>query len=314
MRFLLTLIIILLPITLTSIKMVINQNTKIASLLKQHPDALEAIISLSARFEKLRNPILRRIMAGRTSIAMAAKMGGCSVEDFFNRLSPLGFKADQSVPESNEKNGESKNFSDLFPGLVTDLDVRPLIETGKDPLNSILNSVNQLPAGHALKIINSFEPVPLVMMLEKKGFRSSVYHINDNLVETYFYRESPGTTPLTPESFKASQGVEGNKKNPGGTAANTRTAPIDQDGFHSIIEQYRGRFVTIDVREMEMPQPMMTILESLENLPEESALFVHHKRIPVFLLPELEERNFDYRANEISEGNVELIIFRKGKG
>ncbi len=63
----------------------INANTKIAYLLKQHPDALEAIISISPKFNKLKNPLLRKLMAGRTSISMASKIGGCTVNDFFEK-------------------------------------------------------------------------------------------------------------------------------------------------------------------------------------------------------------------------------------
>ena len=59
--------------------MMINANTKIAAILKQHPAALDAVIAVSSKFEKLRNPILRKVMAGRTSLAMAAKVGGCTV-------------------------------------------------------------------------------------------------------------------------------------------------------------------------------------------------------------------------------------------
>lgn len=295
--------------------MVINQNTKIASLLKQHPDALETIISLSSRFEKLRNPILRKIMAGRTSIAMAAKMGGCTVEDFFTRLSPLGFRADKSVSEEKGTSRDENNFGEIFSGPVTELDVRPIIATGKDPLNSILNSINQLAPGHALKIINTFEPVPLVIMLEKKGFKSSVYHIHDDMVETYFYRELPGEEITAGEpGVKQYAKAAGSEKIEDAAARVVKAAtPVnDREDFQNVLELYKGKMTTVDVREMEMPQPMMTILEALDKLPEDTALFVHHKRIPVFLLPELADRNFDYRANEISDGNVELIIFRKG--
>ena len=59
-----------------------------------------------------------------------------------------------------------------------------------------------------------------------------------------------------------------------------------------------------------MPMPMLTILDELEHLPENMALFVYHKRIPVFLLPELQERKYDYRIKEISDGNVNLLIFK----
>jgi len=77
--------------------MTINANTKIAAILKQHPDALDAIVSISPKFEKLRNPLLRKIMAGRTSLAMASKIGGCSVNDFFVKLQPLGFEIDSTA-------------------------------------------------------------------------------------------------------------------------------------------------------------------------------------------------------------------------
>lgn len=56
---------------------------------------------------------------------------------------------------------------------------------------------------------------------------------------------------------------------------------------------------------------MMTILEKLEQLPKDKALFVYHKRIPVFLLPELKDRNFEYRINEISDADVHLLIFKE---
>ena len=83
--------------------MLINEQTKIAALLKHHPDALEKIISLSSDFKKLRNPLLRKLMAGRTSIAMASKIGGCLPEDFFKILAPLGFEKDKTEIVNTEK-------------------------------------------------------------------------------------------------------------------------------------------------------------------------------------------------------------------
>ncbi|MBK7558869.1 MAG: DUF1858 domain-containing protein [Chitinophagaceae bacterium] len=70
----------------------INANTKIASLIRLHPDALETIVSISPKFTKLRNPILRKVIAGRTSISMASRIGGCSVEDFFKSCSHWDLK------------------------------------------------------------------------------------------------------------------------------------------------------------------------------------------------------------------------------
>ena len=66
--------------------MTINAHTKIAHILKQNAQALDALISISPKFEKLRNPLLRKVMAGRTTLAAASKLGGCSMEDFFKKL------------------------------------------------------------------------------------------------------------------------------------------------------------------------------------------------------------------------------------
>ena len=66
----------------------------------------------------------------------------------------------------------------------------------------------------------------------------------------------------------------------------------------------------LDVRQLQMPLPMQKILEALDELPVGRALFVYHKRVPVFLLPELVDRKLDYRIKEIREGEVHLIIFK----
>ena len=77
-----------------------------------------------------------------------------------------------------------------------------------------------------------------------------------------------------------------------------------------MLKHYEEKTQSVDVRHLEMPQPMMTILEAIEKLPEDNALFVYHKRIPVFLLPELREREFDYRIKEIAPNEVRLLIFK----
>lgn len=112
--------------------MIINANTKIAKILKQNPEALEAIISINPKFEKLRNPILRKLMAARTSIGMASKIGGFSVEKFFEKLRPLGFEADRNtLEETKEKPKLPAFFNSLKPEQIIDLDVRPIIDAGE---------------------------------------------------------------------------------------------------------------------------------------------------------------------------------------
>lgn len=269
--------------------MTINAHTKIASLLKHNGDALEAIVSISPKFIKLRNPLLRKVIAGRTSIAMASKLGGCSVDDFFNKLQPLGFEIDKTadaIDKPEEMLPLPEFMKNIHADKITDLDVRPVIESGKDPLNIILQQVKALETGFVLKVINSFEPTPLMHLLGKQGFESYAEKISDDLVFTYFYKRSH-----KPLQFE-----------------NKVTA--DSEGWDEILNRFNGKLETIDVRSLEMPLPMHTILEALDVLSSDKALFVYHKRIPVFLLPELEERNFSYRIKEISEAEVQLLIYK----
>lgn len=266
--------------------MTINANTKIAKILKQNPDALEVIISIDSKFEKLRNPLLRKLMAARTSIGMASKIGGFSVEKFFEKLAPLGFEIDrEAAAENKEKPKLPAFFNSIKPEQITEYDVRPIIEAGQDPLTSIVDKVKSIPQGGVLKIINSFEPTPLISLLKKQGFESYVDSIGDQLVETYFYKT-------------------------GDTAVQINAGENLAEGWDELSEKYSGKMETIDVRSLEMPGPMLTILDAIEKLPSGKALFVHHKRIPVFLLPELKERKFDYRIKEIAENEVHLLIFK----
>lgn len=267
--------------------MIINVNTKISKILKQNPDALEAIISINPKFEKLRNPLLRKLMAARTSLGMASKIGGVTTDKFFEKLEPLGFEPDtETTQESNTEISKLPAFlSSVQPDQIINFDVRPIIEEGKDPLTSITAKVKSLPTGGVLKIINSFEPTPLIVLLEKQGFKSFVDPVEDQLVETYFFKEKEG-------SVKIGEKV------------------TNDEGWDELMKHFEGKLETVDVRLLEMPQPMMTILESIEKLPAESALYVYHKRIPVFLLPELKERKFDYRIKEEAPNEVRLLIFK----
>ena len=268
--------------------MIINVETKIAKILKQNPAALEAIISITPKFEKLRNPLLRKLMAGRTSIGMASKISGCNVDEFFKKLAPLGFEiGDASSTVKNEQKPPLPAFfNSLKPNQIIEFDVRPIIDADEDPLPLIVKKVKEIQQGQALKIINSFEPTPLLSLLKKQGFDSYVDIIDDHQVDTYFYRTGNAAVVINETESVA-------------------------EGWDDYIQKFTGKLQTIDVRQLEMPGPMMAILEALESLPPETALFVYHKRIPVFLLPELKEKKFDYRIKEIADNEVHLLIFKE---
>ncbi|MBS1490865.1 MAG: DUF2249 domain-containing protein [Bacteroidetes bacterium] len=265
----------------------INARTKIAAILKANPEALEAIVSISPHFKKLRNPVLRKILASRATLQMASKLGGCRVEDFFEKLRPLGFEIDE-MPSSQEHKNEGPPpafMNDLRLKQITELDVRPVMEAGQDPFKIISEKIKQLEPGQVLKLINSFEPVPLIELLAKQGIESHVEFADENCVVTYFN--------------KTSRSVPHNEK----------VAISNQSTWNETLHRFEGKLQYVDVRSLEMPLPMFTILDELTKLPTGYALFVYHKRVPVFLLPELQQRGFKYLILDISEAEVHLLIF-----
>jgi len=74
--------------------MKITAKTRISEILKHRPEALNLIADLSPKLAKLRNPILRKIMAPRATIEMACHISGLKPDDFFLALHKLGFEGE----------------------------------------------------------------------------------------------------------------------------------------------------------------------------------------------------------------------------
>lgn len=272
--------------------MKITAKTTIGAIIKHKPEALECLVTLSPRFSKLRNPLLRKMLAGRATVSMACEIGNCQPNDFFKVLQPLGFTFDQYT--LNNTNMESFQSSEKLKNLasleIVDLDVRPVLAGGTDPLHIILDKVNALEDNQALKIINTFKPAPLITLIGKKGFDHIVMSPAPGLIETYFFKPEGITfneEETTPESEK------------------------NTSDWHTFIERYREKTTRIDVRGLQAPQPMMLILEKLETMPEGEALLVQHEKIPVFLLPELHSMNYNYQIHEEDEHQVSILIYKE---
>lgn len=271
--------------------MKINGQTKISVLIKHDKDAIEAIASINPHFNKLKNPILRRVVAPRVTIEDAARIGKCEVNEILQKLSAIGFEIETISQLKEEKaiiKDNIKIMQAINSGKVKSLDVRPVLEEGTDPFKHIMDALKELPDGYALEVINSFEPTPLIKILNKKGYASYLI-TTDDIVRTYF--------------IKVAEAQE--EKHSIGLVFEVSMKELEYER-----EKYKGKCQEIDVREMEMPFPMVTILNKLENLQEDMALFIHHKKVPQYLLPELEERQFKTWIAEIEDGNVKMLIHK----
>ncbi|CAG0978265.1 hypothetical protein FLAV_01624 [Flavobacteriales bacterium] len=272
--------------------MKINKHSNIAKIIKHNKAAIEAIASINPHFNKLKNPVLRAVLAPRITIEDAAKVGKCKVSDFFEKLKPLGFEIEhEEISENINSNSSSHTIPTILKNAIEknkiyELDVRPSLAKGTDPFNLIMQRLKEVPDDTALKIINTFEPIPLIKILNHKGYFSFVETIN-NIVYTYFIKTNQ---PISDTTLK---GI---------------IKKVSTEEFETEKNKFLHKLKEIDVREMEMPMPMVSILSELEKLEKEETLFVHHKKVPQYLLSELEDRNYTVLILEIEEGNVTLLI------
>ncbi len=187
-------------------------------------------------------------------------------------------------------NTEYMSTTKNIKNLVS-LDVRPTLESGEDPFNIIMKAVKVLKEEETLQIINSFEPIPLIRKLESKGYESWTERPKEGEVHTFFKLNK---TKWVDDEIEAS--VKKSKKN-----------------FDEELAYFGDNIKKIDVRELEMPEPMVQILKEIETLKDGQALFVDHKKIPQFLLPELEVRNYDILFKEIDCNHTLLLIYKSDK-
>ena len=163
------------------------------------------------------------------------------------------------------------------------VDVRDDIRGGHEPFSRIMHVAGALQADEQLLLIAPFEPLPLIRVLEKKGFRHAVQSNKPGDWEVLFIRQSDA-----PPADAA----------PAATC-NGASAP----GSSEIVE--------VDARGLEPPQPLVKILESLAALPAGAELRAWTDRRPMHLYAQLEERGFAATTEEQPNGSFLTHIRRR---
>jgi uncharacterized protein (DUF2249 family) len=272
-------------------ELTINAETKISQLLEVDRDlVIKTLVQLNKKFAKLNNPIWRNLLIKRVNIAEACKISNTELVDFLWSMKQIGFQVSDESPLEDKVRLLTESFQE--PLSYFELDVRPLFVQGKDPLKEILASIKKLREGQGLKLINTFVPLPLIDMLADKGFSHRLEHQDSNTVVTYFSRTSIAAEEISSMPLTEAAG--------------------DEKQFDMLLAGFiKEKISYLDVRNLEMPKPMLAILEQTSNLNCGSALFVYHKKIPVYLLPELEKQGLSYCFKTIGPGDVNMLIYKK---
>lgn len=65
---------------------------------------------------------------------------------------------------------------------IVELDVRPLLRQGEEPFSAIMDTVGKLEAGDSFVLHATMKPVPLLKVLETKGYS----HVCEQLAEDHW--------------------------------------------------------------------------------------------------------------------------------
>lgn len=170
-----------------------------------------------------------------------------------------------------------------------ELDARPILRAGGEPFTAIMDAVRKLGPGQALRLLATFEPVPLYGVLAKKGFAHAAREIGGGDWEVVF----------TPTAALARPQGEAPARSTAGSPA--QSAWPEPSGY-------------LDNRELEPPEPLVRTLAAVEELQPGEVLSALLCREPVFLLPKLNERGHEWRGGFESDGKTYRLLVRKGAG
>ena len=62
----------------------------------------------------------------------------------------------------------------------------------------------------------------------------------------------------------------------------------------------------LDNRGLEPPTPMVRTLEALESLAQGDVLTIHNDRVPIYLLPQLQDLGVSYEVEELADGSARV--------
>lgn len=260
--------------------MAFTLKTKISVALKERPDLKEVLPAFHPAFKKLQNPILANTLTHLVTIADAAKIAGVDPEAMLTVMNIPG------VPDELPKKAENAVAADMPPwyksDLVKVLDVREQLAKGDDPFKEIIGATRELPTGGILDLIASFEPAPMIRVLQKQGWVSWVRWEGEACYVAFWFA--------------------GKRK----TADNAKDAAIDAERLDKNASGW-----TINVRGLEPPQPMVYVLRALEDEELVLPLTIKHQRVPSILYTHLEELGYQWTTSEHDEG-VDIVIERAG--
>lgn len=189
----------------------------------------------------------------------------------------------------NKQESRPQWLASMAADKIHEIDVRPVISSGTDPLKMIMEKFRSLHDGEVLCIVNSFTPYPLINMLANQSL-AYTEDARAGEIHTWFLKR--------PQARSAAS-------HPAGPGVRMDSAETFAAAVSAFLEEQIRR---IDVRALPAPGPMQAILRELASLPAGQALYVYHKKVPVYLLEEIQDQHYAVHILDHDHGDVRVLI------
>ena len=252
---------------------------RVAEIIAADPAVVDRLIAVNPAFALLRDPAnvekTGRLVTLRDAAAIAGVPVACLVAAA-NGEQHNPCAATGVAPDDDREPDWFEGFDETGADVV---DVRPVIAAGDCPFSAVTGLAAGIPPAGGLVIDAPFNPVPLRRVLADKGFATYAKQQAESHWRVWCRREQSASD-----------------KPAGGGPATWRNA----DGVH------------IDVRGMEAPGPLTSILGLIDGGGHDGVVVVHHNRQALFLFPELAERGWSWNQVPGEPGEVRLVL-RQGE-
>jgi uncharacterized protein (DUF2249 family) len=276
-------------VTAPRVQEAIKPSDRVSDVLARDESLVDVFVRHASHFEKLRSPMMRRVMAKLITVEQAARTAGVPADDLLRDLNlALGLPDPQGQTPAG--------LTPVVPGAGThpegrptiELDVRDDMRTGREPFSRIMAAVGALDEARTLRLRTIFEPVPLFTVLARRGFQ---YESQRNAPDdwfAWFWRAAPESEGEAPHDTSSER--------------ERMTSPVEASEEHEL-----------DVRGLDPPQPMLRTLAALDDLPDGHTLVQINSRVPQLLFPVLHERGYACDLDESQPGRVIVRIRRRGR-
>ena len=169
-------------------KLIITPKTKVLQLIESYPQLEDVLIEYVPTFKKLKNPVLRKIVARIATLQQAAAIGNVKVEELINRLR-------NEIGQDLYSKGVDVEYNTKKPvwfntnSIATEFDATEMLARGEHPVNQVIADLNIMESSKIYKLTAPFLPAPLIDKATSLKILHWVEKIATDDYNIYFYKE-----------------------------------------------------------------------------------------------------------------------------